>query len=274
MIHRGTGSSPPTRTWPPDIRGAPGELPDDQPRPRGGKAWTVQYGKACADRVDELVAWAAGRTSGTPRGCGTCQPDVPESPSRPRGGASHSWGSRGVDRTPFELKLTGDSVTVTIRRVDGGPALVIEGAPWVAETFFRLDRSAVGRKSYGARVQSCLPECAANRWLQRTSASRWLIPTSAVTPHRRVTDPPPGLGSKSYRRSRLSCRCSPGVGNADALQSLVRRRVVRVADWRRALDREGHGSRGVLSNLWRGATGKLPLLRGVRSRSVCRGDGN
>ena len=44
---------------------------------------------------------------------------------------------------------------MTIRRVDGGPTLVIEGAQWVAETFFRLDRSAVGPKSYDARVRSC-----------------------------------------------------------------------------------------------------------------------
>jgi hypothetical protein len=51
--------------------------------------------------------------------------------------------------------ITGDPVTVTIRRVDGGPTLVIEGAQWVAETFFRLDRSAVGPKSYDARVASC-----------------------------------------------------------------------------------------------------------------------
>ncbi len=120
-----------------------------------GKAWTAQYGKACAGSVDELVAWAAELSSGTPHGCGTCQPDVPESPAHPRSSASHPGGSRGVDRTPLELELAGDPVIVTIRRADGGPTLVIEGAQWVAETFFRLDRSAVGPKSYDARVASC-----------------------------------------------------------------------------------------------------------------------
>lgn len=120
-----------------------------------GKAWTMQYGKACADTILELVEWAAERTSGTPHGCGTCQPDVPESAARPRGGAHRPGGSRAVQQTSLDLKLTGDPVTVTIRRVDGGPTLVIEGAQWVAETFFRLDRSAVGPKSYDARVRSC-----------------------------------------------------------------------------------------------------------------------
>lgn len=120
-----------------------------------GKAWTVQYGKACADSIDELAAWAAERTSGTPHGCGTCQPDVPESPARPGSAAHRPRGSRAVQQTPLGLKLTGDPVTVTIRRADGGPTLVIHGAQWVAETFFRLDRSAIGPKSYDARVQSC-----------------------------------------------------------------------------------------------------------------------
>lgn len=120
-----------------------------------GKVWTVQYGKACAASVDELVAWAAERTSGTPHGCGICQPDVPDSPARPGSAAHRPGGSRAVQQTSLDLKLTGAPVTLTIRRVDGGPTLVIEGAQWVAETFFRLDRSAVGSKSYDARVQSC-----------------------------------------------------------------------------------------------------------------------
>lgn len=120
-----------------------------------GKAWTAQYGKACADSVDELVAWAAQRTSGTPHGCGTCQPDVAEGPAKPQGRVHRHRGGRAVQQAHLDLKLVGDPVTVTIRRVDGGPTLVIEGAQWVAETFFRLDRSAVGPKSYDARVQSC-----------------------------------------------------------------------------------------------------------------------
>lgn len=120
-----------------------------------GKAWTVQYGKACADSVDDLLVWAAERTGGTPHGCGMCQPDVPESPVRPGVAAHRPGGSRAVSRTSLALQLTGDPITVTFRRADGGPALTIGGAQWVAETFFRLDRSAVGPKSYDARVQSC-----------------------------------------------------------------------------------------------------------------------
>ena len=124
-------------------------------RVAAGKVWTVQYGKACADSVDDLIAWAAERTSGTHRGCGTCRPDVPESPTLPGATARRPGGRRAVPQTALDLKLAGDPATVTIRRVDGGPALVIDGAQWVAETFFRLDRSAVGPKSYDARVLSC-----------------------------------------------------------------------------------------------------------------------
>lgn len=119
-----------------------------------GKVWTVQYGKACADSVVDLLAWAAERTSGTPHGCGTCRPDVLEGPTAPGVTARRPGGSRAIQQTSLDLKLAGDPVSVTIRRVDGGPALVIDGAQWVAETFFRLDRSAVGPKSYDARVQS------------------------------------------------------------------------------------------------------------------------
>jgi len=120
-----------------------------------GKLWTALYGKACADSVDELLAWARERTTGTPHGCGSCQPDVPESPRSTAGAAHRSGGSRAIPPGKLELKLTGEPITVTIRRVDAGPTLVIDGAQWVAELFFRLDRSAVGPKSYDARVVSC-----------------------------------------------------------------------------------------------------------------------
>jgi hypothetical protein len=120
-----------------------------------GKLWTALYGKACADSVDEVLAWARERTTGTPHGCGSCRPDVPESPRSPAGAAHRSGGSRAIPPGKGELKLTGVPITVTIRRVDAGPTLVIDGAQWVAELFFRLDRSAVGPKSYDARVVSC-----------------------------------------------------------------------------------------------------------------------
>jgi hypothetical protein len=119
-----------------------------------GKVWTVQYGKACADSVDELLAWAAERTSGIAHGCGLCQPGVPESPLKPRAADHRPGGSRAVHQAALALKLVGDPIAVTIRRLDAGPPLVIDGAQWVAETFFRVDRSAVGPKSYDARVQS------------------------------------------------------------------------------------------------------------------------
>jgi Family of unknown function (DUF6308) len=101
-------------------------------------------------RIEGNEIWA-----NAPHGCGTCQPDVALSPSSPQGGGRRPGGSRAVQQTHLDLKLVGDPITVTIQRVDGGPTLVIEGAQWVAETFFRLDRSAVGPKSYDARVQSC-----------------------------------------------------------------------------------------------------------------------
>ena len=120
-----------------------------------GKVWTGQYAKACADSVDELLAWARERTPGTPHGCGSCRPDVPETPSSPGTAAHRSGGSRAINQAAPDLKLAGDPITVTIRRVDSGPPFIIHGAQWVAETFFRLDRSAVGPKSYDARVASC-----------------------------------------------------------------------------------------------------------------------
>jgi hypothetical protein len=120
-----------------------------------GRVWTVQYGKACAASVDELLSWARERTSGTPHGCGSCRPDVPETPAAPGGAPHRAGGSRAVPAGKLELKLAGDPVAVEIRRIDAGPAIVIDGAQWVAEVFFRLDRSAVGPKSYDARVLSC-----------------------------------------------------------------------------------------------------------------------
>lgn len=120
-----------------------------------GRRWTAQYGKACADSVDELLAWTKERTSGTPHGCGSCRPDVPEEPASTGAAAHRSGGSRAINRAVPDLKLGGDPITVTIRRVDGGPPFVIHGTQWVAELFFRLDRSAVGPKSYDARAVSC-----------------------------------------------------------------------------------------------------------------------
>lgn len=122
-----------------------------------GRAWTTQYGKACADSVDELLTWARERTPGTPHACGSCRPDVPGSPGgqMPLGGTAHrTGGSRAIPAGKVDLTLTGDPIAVTIARVDGGPALIIDGAQWVAELFFRLDRSAVGPKSYDARAVS------------------------------------------------------------------------------------------------------------------------
>jgi len=120
-----------------------------------GKVWTGQYAKACADTVDELLAWASERTSGTPHGCGSCRPDMPEAPASTGAPARRSGGSRAINQAAPDLMLGGDPIIVTIRRVDDGPPIVIHGAQWVADLFFRLDRSAVGPKSYDARALAC-----------------------------------------------------------------------------------------------------------------------
>ena len=92
-----------------------------------GKAWTVQYGKACAEQCRRAVPGQPSgrmeRHTAAARASRTCL-----RVQRVLGSAAHRpGGSRAVQGASLDLKLTGDPVTVTIRRVDGGPTLVIGG---------------------------------------------------------------------------------------------------------------------------------------------------
>ncbi len=107
-----------------------------------GRLWTRQYGKACAGTSGELAAWAESRTGSEPTNCSRCGVD----------------GGRGGSRRPVQSApvpsvqptFEGTAVHVAIERMDHGPALVLEGAQWLAEMFFRFAASATGARSYDA----------------------------------------------------------------------------------------------------------------------------
>lgn len=109
-----------------------------------GKQWTAQYGKACAGTKAELVAWAVAGTNEEPADCAVCQPDS----TRRSGGGSR----RPITSTAPEVQpsFVGSPASIVVERMDGGPPLVLDGAQWLAETFFRFDASATGARSYDA----------------------------------------------------------------------------------------------------------------------------
>jgi hypothetical protein len=115
------------------------------------RGWTRTYGKICADGAEELIAWASAQTGALPRVCHICDPGKAESAANAAPRHPAPAGARPTARTLRET-FTGAPVRMEIERLDGGPALVIDGAQWLAELFFKLDPSAVGPDSYDARV--------------------------------------------------------------------------------------------------------------------------
>ena len=115
------------------------------------RGWTRTFGKACADTAEELVGWACSQTGARPRVCHICDPRKAESAATaaPWHPAPASAPARARD---LHATFTGRPVRIEIERLDGGSTLVIDGAQWLAELFFRLDPSAVGGSPYDARV--------------------------------------------------------------------------------------------------------------------------
>ncbi len=123
-----------------------------------GRSWTFQYGKACSDDRTEIEAWALRETGKSVEPCGHCLPGERTSRRRPtdRPPVATKFGPR-APRVTNDVTFSGEPVRVTvspslIAGVDG-PPLVIEGAQWLAETFFLRDPSAVGQLSYDAWIE-------------------------------------------------------------------------------------------------------------------------
>ena len=118
-----------------------------------GRNWTYQYGKSCSDDRAELEEWARRKTGKSVKPCGICIPGeaVGREESRHLSGAqSKSHGSR-APKTGNQLVLReGDPIRIVVEPAiaPDAPRLVIEGAQWLAETFFSRDPSAVGQASY------------------------------------------------------------------------------------------------------------------------------
>lgn len=119
-----------------------------------GREWTRQYGKSCDDDRTVIERWASEQTGASVQPCAHCLPGDPA--RRPRASADSPPGGIAGGRRPRSLPepitMDGEPITVTIDGVGGSPRFVIEGAQWLAETFFRRDPSATGPKSYDVRI--------------------------------------------------------------------------------------------------------------------------
>jgi hypothetical protein len=127
-----------------------------------GREWTHQYGKACSDDHAELAEWALRETGKSVHGCGTCGPPVAPAVDVviPVGAlAARAHGPRTPRADDREVRHDGEPVRIVIGRTTRGagrtgPPLVIEGAQWLAELFFRRDPSAVGATSYDTWIEA------------------------------------------------------------------------------------------------------------------------
>lgn len=123
-----------------------------------GSLWTDPYAKTCADDRGEIEIWALRETGKAVRPCSHCLPGDSAGrpaalPMRPQVGGVGPRAPRSAD-TPIEFD--GEPIRIIVRRgsVADSPPLVIEGAQWLAETFFRRDPSAVGPNSYDAWIEA------------------------------------------------------------------------------------------------------------------------
>jgi hypothetical protein len=139
--------------------------------PADGRRWTHEFGKACADDRADLIVWAFARTGAKPSPCGICspvpssergpvaEPAGPATPATPVTAAATRGSRAPRDRDcrdevacagePVRIVVECDSDATGTRR----PPLVIEGAQWLAEVFFRCDPSAVGDLSYDTWIE-------------------------------------------------------------------------------------------------------------------------
>jgi hypothetical protein len=120
------------------------------------RSWTYAYGKACSDDRSEIEAWAMRETGKPVSPCGHCRPDGFAPVRLP--GLAHVGASLGprAPRPMEAIQFEGEPVRITIDRLGSytnmAPPLVIEGAQWLAETFFRRDPSSIGQNSYDAWI--------------------------------------------------------------------------------------------------------------------------
>ena len=268
-----------------------GEVPHDQPRARRRQALDGAIREGVRRLGRRGPRWARERTTGTPHGCGSCRPDVPESPRSPAGAAHRSGGSRAIPPGKLELKLTGVPITVTIRRVDAGPTLVIDGAQWVAELFFRLDRSAVGPKSYDARVVSCPKDRfelqdlrAVNGSMATRMPDKWWIELldgvprpwlAAVDPSWALFDLSDGEWVKAHVADRVGAALAEMVGDhrglsvATKLLHLKRPALVPILDSLVVDQLGGRGAKAtkLIEHMREEGRQNLDALRAIRTRS-------
>jgi hypothetical protein len=136
------------------------------------RRWTHQYGKTCSDDHAELAEWARRETGKSVHPCGSCLQAETQAAGKPAPAGpsiARPHGPRAPRPDDREIRHEGTPVRIVIEqagRGDGhaGPPLVIEGAQWLAEVFFRSDPSAVGAMSYDT--------CASRRAWRRSAAGR------------------------------------------------------------------------------------------------------
>jgi hypothetical protein len=116
------------------------------------RSWTRQYGKACAELRVDLEKWAAEATGRAVVPHLACLGAREGSARVPR-----VSGNLGGGRRPHpaqRIEMVGAPIVLRVDVAAGRPPLVIEGAQWLAETFFRRDPSAVGPNSYDRWIEA------------------------------------------------------------------------------------------------------------------------
>jgi len=116
------------------------------------RSWTAQYGKACAARRSELEEWVVAKVGKVAEPCGHCLGGARR--SREESSAGHGGGPRAPRVRIAAIAMRGDPVSVRLAAGvdDERPVLVIEGAQWLAEFFFRYDASAGLAGSYDSWI--------------------------------------------------------------------------------------------------------------------------
>ena len=120
-----------------------------------GRQWTHLYGKSCSDSRQELEVWAFDSTGRVVKPCGLCLGGDAFSLSLTGREGGQGGGGRRPRALSEPMVFDGEPITVRVSAAPGqdAPPVVIEGAQWLAETFFRRDPSAQGQGSYDAWIR-------------------------------------------------------------------------------------------------------------------------
>ncbi len=118
-----------------------------------GREWTRQYGKSCDDDRAVLEEWALTQTGSATRPCAQC---LPGDPARRVTAVANAAPGTGGGRRPHaaeRVAFLGEPIAIVVDPPNANsPRLVIEGAQWLAETFFTRDPSAIGPNSYDSWI--------------------------------------------------------------------------------------------------------------------------